>query len=1280
MGIDIDSYRCRIGCFIRYRGGGGIVSINDSSVTIQTLLFIRLLLVIAGIERNPGPPHQVFIFRYQYLLIEVGTEILRKVFDHIVGPDYKVYLDNNPVHKTQFNNLCGNKLLNPGQLNLLPPIDNTPSSKNFDITLLCCLLRNTCGLCVFKDQVWKNPQPSDKRVEASITRLRECRNNMLHSGSVVEDETVLSTKWNELCSILQELSNYCGFTDLQDLIKKASEIKIDDQLKEKFDNVEKEWRREIGEVKSEIGEVKRDIGEVKSEIDEVKRDIGEVNTDIGGVKSDIGEVKSEIDEVKTDIGEVESEIDEVKSDIGGVKSDIGEVKTDIGVVKTDIGEVKSDIGEVKSDIGEVKSDIGEVKSEMSVVHAKVDNQKRQIDEISAKVENLDSCKKQQCDEYVADIQRKLIDIYQEDVCSSLPLCPLLEDEKGHMLDLYEIPKMHVVNYHNVEKHKTDKSRVEPKEVKTCKDLFHDGDKECKNIYLTGSAGVGKTSFCKFIALLWCKSKSNEQLADVDMQKYVDYLARFDFVFYVNLRDTYLIDLIKIIVNELFYSESDDKREKMYRNVEQILNDYASLVIMDGLDEWTPQSSDKRKYEIPVRPKSPKCVYFTTCRPYKIENVRLSRSDLDHQVEMTGLGETEIESYVENLIKNINDKYEENKDQKEFMDEVKKFDFYSLLHIPMITSHLIMLWFDRPLISMSRTLIYGNIIDMLFKLAYNRKIAIPSPKSSISKLPDPFCDLSYLKKHFSQVEQLCMLSYRVLFDPDTNIASLVFTKDQLASEPYCMSEAETNFFCTIGILSKNKVIRKFGKQELKLSFLHKSYLEFFAAMYASTLETSQVLEPFNKCRTINDVLKYENFLIFYAGLLNKNFVSLITRIYSLISVDLDLARTSYIFYGINVDSFDRLKYLIKMILKCYIEGSSQADNVLPLEDFIFSSDNFAEHEALLKLLVLNKENAKSLYNTSITSIFDDKRYYYDDFNTVNNLQVLRINYGESSDDMIKLNKLIIQNKSSLHTLSIIDYYTNYVHELPIKDLHHLTSLSLESVHLSHDCLLGIIQFLSNNNLLKHIELCLVCCTEHDDDKCTTLDLTQCNNLIYFNLSHSSIKCSSINPSCLEYLILDNYKYTKFHRDICKTVNYLSELKWLEIEGYEMSDDYDTIATLITNVQYLSKIEHICLAWMKIPDNVDFFLHPNVKKVCIKLITVSMTASFFRSFIDSCIDKCCDITVEVFGSHIRQYDGDTYCSQSVERSVDYMFEYINQFPTVNVIDKLGECLIFTITDGQ
>ncbi|KAL4217590.1 hypothetical protein ACF0H5_022332 [Mactra antiquata] len=1243
MGIDIDSYRCRIGCFIRYRGGGGIVSINDSSVTIQTLWFIRLLLVIAGIERNPGPPHQVFIFRYQYLLIEVGTEILRKVFDHIVGPDYKVYLDNNPAREAQFNNLCGNKLLNPGQLNLLPPIDNTPSSKNFDITLLCCLLRNSCGLCVFKDQVWKNPQPSDKRVEASITRLRECRNNMLHSGSVVEDETVLSTKWNELCSILQELSNYCGFTDLQDLIKKASEIKIDDQLKEKFDNVEKEWRREIGEVKTDIGEVKTDIGEVKSEIDEVK-------TDIGGVKSDIGEVKS----------------------------DIGEVKTDIGEVKTDIGEVKTDIGVVKSDIGEVKSDIGEVKSEMSVVHAKVDNQNSQIDEISAKVENLDSCKKQQCDEYVADIQRKLIDIYQEDVCSSLPLCPLLEDEKGHMLDLYEIPKMHVVNYHNVEKHKTDKSRVEPKEVKTCKDLFHDGDKECKNIYLTGSAGVGKTSFCKFIALLWCKSKSNEQLADVDMQKYVDYLARFDFVFYVNLRDTYLIDLIKIIVDELFYSESDDKREKMYRNVEQILNDYASLVIMDGLDEWTPQSSDKRKYEIPVRPKSPKCVYFTTCRPYKIENVRLSRSDLDHQVEMTGLGETEIESYVENLIKNINDKYEENKDQKEFMDEVKKFDFYSLLHIPMITSHLIMLWFDRPLISMSRTLIYGNIIDMLFKLAYNRKIAIPSPKSSISKLPDPFCDLSYLKKHFSQVEQLCMLSYRVLFDPDTNIASLVFTKDQLASEPYCMSEAETNFFCTIGILSKNKVIRKFGKQELKLSFLHKSYLEFFAAMYASTLETSQVLEPFNKCRTINDVLKYENFLIFYAGLLNKNFVSLITRIYSLISVDLDLVRTSYIFYEINGYSFFyRLDGLIKMILKCYIEGSSQADNVLPLEDCIFLPDNFTEHEALLKLLVLNKENVKFLYTCNL---FHLKNYYYDDFNTVNNLQVLQIWYSESSDDMIKFDKLIIQNKSSLHTLSIRGHRTNYVHELPIKDLHHLTSLSLEHIHLSHDCLLGIIQFLSNNNLLKHIVLSSVCCTEHGKDKCTTLDLTQCNNLIYLKLSSTCIECSSINPSCLEYLILDNYKYTKFHRDICKTVIYLSELKWLKIQGYEMSDDYDTIATLITNVQYLSKIEHICLGWMTIPDSVNFFLHPNVKNVNIELRYVSMTASCFRSFIDSCIDKCCDIRVEVSVSHIRQSDGDTYCSLSKEKSVEYMFEYINQFPTVNVINKSSEWLRFTITDGQ
>lgn len=68
MGIDIDTYRARIGCFC-IRSGNGIIAtttdinigyvagllMNKTSNKLLTLALILILLVIGGVEKNPGP-------------------------------------------------------------------------------------------------------------------------------------------------------------------------------------------------------------------------------------------------------------------------------------------------------------------------------------------------------------------------------------------------------------------------------------------------------------------------------------------------------------------------------------------------------------------------------------------------------------------------------------------------------------------------------------------------------------------------------------------------------------------------------------------------------------------------------------------------------------------------------------------------------------------------------------------------------------------------------------------------------------------------------------------------------------------------------------------------------------------------------------------------------------------------------------------------------------------------------------------------------------------------
>ena len=60
MGVDIGTYRCRIGTF---RHGPGIdvillklcVNYGSGIKTIGAVSFIGLMLIMAGVEMNPGP-------------------------------------------------------------------------------------------------------------------------------------------------------------------------------------------------------------------------------------------------------------------------------------------------------------------------------------------------------------------------------------------------------------------------------------------------------------------------------------------------------------------------------------------------------------------------------------------------------------------------------------------------------------------------------------------------------------------------------------------------------------------------------------------------------------------------------------------------------------------------------------------------------------------------------------------------------------------------------------------------------------------------------------------------------------------------------------------------------------------------------------------------------------------------------------------------------------------------------------------------------------------------
>ncbi|KAL4218942.1 hypothetical protein ACF0H5_021529 [Mactra antiquata] len=901
---------------------------------IGAVIFIAMLLVMGGVEKNPGP-HEVFNFRYQYLLIEVGTKVVRKVFDDIVGPDLYTFLTNHHAHLQL---LIRRKMITCDQENLLPPIEPSPSSENFDISLLCCLLRNICGLCPPGDNVWIQPASTDKSIEANLTRIRLCRNSVAHSKSVLEEQTQLDTKWTDLSDSLKELGKKCSFTDLSKLIEKAETIEIDERLKKKFDSVLELWNEMEKMFDRGLGEITKSL----AAISECQRQ----------------QVKSLEELVKGQENNRKLIMETNQSTSAGLKK--------------------------------IQDELG---------NPEFAPKRRRLNKVSR----------------IEDIRLKLIEIYQQEF-GNIQLCPSVDFESGKILDFYQLPTMHIVDYHKVDKHQTEQSHVNLAQVETCNDLFCNGDKQCKNIYLTGEAGHGKTSFSRFMTFLWCNSKLAKQLENDKLQPYADYLAR------------------------------------------------------------------------------------------------------------------------------------------------------------------------------------------------------------------------------------------------------------------------------IGILSKCQVFRQYGRLELKLSFLHKSYLEFFAAIFVSTLETSKVLTLFNTCKTVNDALKFKNFLIFYAGLKTKNMNLLICRIYTLMSDHLISGRNQSF---VHRSSFYSLisEYMI-MIRTCYVEGSCGMESPILLEDFMFAdplkfhfnADYTFESEyntkLLRKLLCLNEKNVKYLVSRS--------NKYFNEFDKITNLQWLKILH--STDYDVKFNELMLRNKSSLHSVCIDGAFHSPIcrTEIPLNSLPHLTSVSLGYPALPHQSLQSAVKFLSNNTHLQNVALLDVKCYEHKDDtdKCAlTCDFSGCNHLESLRLKDTNIICSKINVSSLKdiNLTLKSQTVANYYSDIFHCIQIASKLTSLEVDGYNKLNVH-TVKHLINSIQCLHTIRRIWLTQMDIPDNVHLTLHPDNTQVNIILTQVMMSDNGFKSFIKSCTNKQSCIEVLMSFCTIRQDDGDNSTIMSKEESYDFMYNYLTSISAVTYIHKDSFYLHFRTKDCQ
>ncbi|XP_046858577.1 uncharacterized protein LOC124452027 [Xenia sp. Carnegie-2017] len=220
-------------------------------------------------------------FKLMRLIVDVGGEALRiTLTKQLSGTDLFNVLKNPKIYN-QLLILKNNRTLKQHQWDLLyPPPPILPNENKFDITLLCILLRNICGLKPPRDPIWENmPYVTDYSTEADITRIRLFRNGRfahLPSTSVSSDE--FENHWLEVKEPLVRLG--------------ISQEEIDRLKNELFGNEEyKRILREWDGLKSDLTDVKTDQRGIKRTLEGVEKDLQQVKGSVTVIKDEVHEIR-----------------------------------------------------------------------------------------------------------------------------------------------------------------------------------------------------------------------------------------------------------------------------------------------------------------------------------------------------------------------------------------------------------------------------------------------------------------------------------------------------------------------------------------------------------------------------------------------------------------------------------------------------------------------------------------------------------------------------------------------------------------------------------------------------------------------------------------------------------------------------------------------------------------------------------------------------------------------------------------------------------------------------
>jgi HEAT repeat protein len=379
-----------------------------------------------------------------------------------------------------------------------------------------------------------------------------------------------------------------------------------------------------------------------------------------------------------------------------------------------------------------------------------------------------------------------------------------------------------------------------------KNIFENCKNHEKQVLVFGRAGIGKSTFCRYIAYQWATGSywpQYELLALIPLRRLTAHLYPPD-------KSYSLLDLVK---KEVFRSCLTEKEEELLKKQ---FDAKKILWILDGYDEIVQNVPPHLQCLFEQLLETPH--HILTSRPY------LNTLSYDVQVEITGFTDENITEYIQQFFHQMKDELDDAMIQSQRLLKFlrSKRSIWGVAHIPVNLEIICSLWSNEDLSETEQltiTILYTKMTEWLCRRYLRTN------------------DHQILQLSQNKIEQCCQKELAFLESLAFNAMQSTTIIIRTSSLKEALNEAKVSSQEELHILKMGllkSVNRRGVGSRIEIDkdhyFVHLSFQEYFAARYLihalNGSQTEKAIE-FIKYQKYNQ--RYTLLFTFAAGLLNES---------------------------------------------------------------------------------------------------------------------------------------------------------------------------------------------------------------------------------------------------------------------------------------------------------------------------------------------------------------------------------------------------------------------------